>query len=96
MFSPYLDISLCVLEMNATPSMLFCVLQRESIHTGLVGNIPGCAVLFCGAWHTFQKYVPLVSLNYVYENLPVSCRSLVGSIVPFGTVSQEFNLIQLY
>ena len=42
--------------------------ERESIdvllytsmvkNKGLVGNIYGCAVLFCGAWHTFQKHVP--------------------------------------
>ena len=33
----------------------------------LVGNIPGCAVLFCGAWATFQKHVPLVFFKNVYK-----------------------------
>ena len=33
---------------------------------GSVGNIPGCTVLFCGAWHTFQKHVPLIFFNCEY------------------------------
>ena len=34
------------------------------------GYIPGCAILFCGAWHTFPKYVPLVFLSFLCNLKP--------------------------
>ena len=32
----------------------------QIINKDLVGNIPACAVLLSGAWHSFEKHVLLI------------------------------------
>ena len=45
--------------------------------TGLAGNIPACAVMFCGAQHTFQKHVPPIFLTLYLQYHKFNLKNLL-------------------